>query len=80
MTILICSTKHGGCGHAGDAQQGFVSHEFFGVGDVDTCTRCNGRNVNVLDAENLDTLTDESNREIGRMLISSDLNVVDPAR
>ncbi len=75
MSILICSTKYGGCGFIGHGQC-----EFRGDGDYVFCPQCGEDHAFELTNENLDSLTNEKNRELARKLINNDKSVVAIAR
>ena len=71
MSILICSTTYGGCGHIGD------SSEFRSIGeDFVECPACKEDHCFQLIADNLISLTNDENRELGEKLLNNDESVV----
>ena len=71
MSIFICSTTYGGCGFIGDGQA-----EFGGDGDFVYCPRCGEDHAFQLTEENIGSLTNEKNRELGEKLLKNDESVV----
>ena len=71
MSILICSTIYGGCGHIGH------SSEWRGIGDdVLECPSCREDHCFQLITDNLISLTNDENRELGEKLLNNDRSVV----
>ena len=71
MLILICSTTYGGCGHIGH------SSEYRWISDdVLECPYCGEDHCFQLIADNLISLTDDENRELGKKLLDNDESVV----
>lgn len=80
MPILICSSTYSGCGFVGHTDE-FTS-ELVGDGlqgfdgDIIHCPQCDEDFCFEITAENLDSLTNDGNRELTRKLTNNDDSVV----
>lgn len=70
MSILICSTTYGGCGFIGNGQR-----EFTGDDNFVWCTRCGEDYAFQLTEENVDSLTNDGNRDLAKKLLNCDPSV-----
>ena len=58
MSVLICSTKYGGCGHVGDASEWTNADH---TGDWIICPKCLEDHAFQITEENIHSLTNNDN-------------------
>lgn len=69
MSILICSTKYGGCGHVGKASEWKNADH---TGDWIICPECCEDHAFQVTKENIRSVTDENNFERAMDLLAKD--------
>lgn len=76
MSILICSTKHGGCGYIATSEDWLsaLGHSQGLEGDDTPCPACGKIHcaAYVLTDKNFENLVDEDNREKARQMLDKD--------
>lgn len=71
MSILICSTKYGGCGYIGYAES-FI----WEAADITICPACLEDHTFQITRENIDSLTDKDNHRLANTLLNLETEVV----
>lgn len=72
MSILVCSTKYGGCGYIGYAES-FI----WATDDITICPSCGEDHTFQITRENIDSLTNDNNLKLASALL--DLEIEAPA-